>query len=144
MLALRFGIIGCEHFPGVEELALRMGKSDCGGQEQRLADAGAVQALLEAMAQHGGVAAVQQNATAALRNLTAGSEALEQRLAEAGAVEALLQAMAQNRAVQEYAAGGAVEPGRLLRGHGAEARREKSPGGASRLWPCTELGPPCR
>ena len=46
MLALRFGIIGCEHFPGVEELALRMGKSDCGGQEQRLADAGAVQALL--------------------------------------------------------------------------------------------------
>ena len=46
VLALRFGIIGCEHFPGVEELALRMGKSDCGGQEQRLADAGAVQALL--------------------------------------------------------------------------------------------------
>ena len=48
---------------------------------------------------------MQQNATAALRNLTAGSEALEQRLAEAGAVEALLQAMAQHRAVQDYAAG---------------------------------------
>ena len=42
---------------------------------------------------------MQRNATAALRNLTAGSEALEQRLAEAGAVEALLQAVAQHRAV---------------------------------------------
>ena len=66
--------------------ALRNLAAGCGGLERRLADAGAVQALLEAMAQHGGVAAVQRKATAALRNLTAGSEALEQRLAEAGAV----------------------------------------------------------
>ena len=109
--------------------ALRNLAAGCGGLEQRLADAGAVQALLEAMAQHGGVAAVQQNVTAALRNLTAGSEALEQRLAEAGAVEALLQAMAQHRAVaavQENAAGARVEPGRQLRGPGAEARRCRS------------------
>ena len=109
-----------------------------------MARRGGVEALLPAGAQHRAVPAVQENATAALRNLAAGTEALEQRLAEAGAVEALLQAMAQNRAVLEYAAGGAVEPGRLLRGHGAEARRGKSRGGASRLWPCTEQWPPCR
>ena len=70
-----------------------------------------MQALLEAMAQLGGVAAVQRNATAARRNLTASSEALEQRLADAGAGEALLQAVAQHRAeaaVQEYACSGAL------------------------------------
>ena len=86
--------------------ALRNLAAGCGGLERRLADAGAVQALLEAMAQLGGVAAVQRNATAARRNLAASSEALEQRLADAGAGEALLQAVAQHRAeaaVQEYA-----------------------------------------
>ena len=81
-----------------------------GGLELRLADAGAVQALLEAMAQHGGVAAVQRNASAALRNLTAGSEALEQRLADAGAVEALQQAVAQHRAVAAAQENASSEP----------------------------------
>ena len=67
-----------------------------------------MEALLQAMALHREVAAGQENAAGALRNLAAGSEAQRLRLADAGAMEALLQAMALHRevaAVQENAAG---------------------------------------
>ena len=49
----------------------------------------AVEVLLQAMAQHREVAAVQENAAGALWDLAASSEATEQRLAVARAMEAL-------------------------------------------------------
>ena len=76
------------------------------------------------MALHREVAAGQENAAGALRNLAAGSEAQRLRLADAGAMEALLQAMALHR---EVAAGQVNVAGRLS----AVARRRRSHGGAA-------------
>ena len=64
-----------------------------------LTDAGAVEALPQAMSQHREVAAVQKNSAAALWNLAAGCGGLEQGLADAGAVQAPLEAIAQHGGV---------------------------------------------
>ena len=53
---------------------------------QWFAGAGAMEALLQAMALLRVVASVQENAVGALRNLADGSEALKQWLAHAGAL----------------------------------------------------------
>ena len=109
--------------------------------ERRFAEAGAVEAPLQAMAVHRGVAAMQGNAAGALPNRAAGSEALKQRLAGAGAMEALLQPMALHRevaAVQVNAAGALrIWPSALLRSSTGSPTQEPWRH-CSRPWPCIE------
>ena len=74
-----------------------------GGMEQVVADAGGAASIVAAMRGHSGSAAVQQEASAALKNMTFGGAACLAAIRQAGADTALQHAAAHHPSATEDA-----------------------------------------